>query len=197
MSMWRGARARAAAGSAVMAVALTVSLTACGGGEDGKAGSGSTASSSAPVKETPSAEDEGTTVPDTSSTLATINGSNGFQIIVHTAERDEGGFLTVTGTIKNTSNQNEGAPIEWSGQEPQIQRAGRSLGGITLVDKAEKKRYYVLRDTDGSPLTTTGISRVDGGASKSFYAQFPAPPDSTSQVDIQVPTMPTATIAIS
>jgi hypothetical protein len=31
----------------------------------------------------------------------------------------------------------------------------------------------------------------------SFFAQFPAPPDSTTKVDIQIPTMPSATIAIS
>jgi hypothetical protein len=68
---------------------------------------------------------------------------------------------------------------------------------MTLVDKAEKKRYYVLRDTDGFPLTTTGISLVKAGESVAFFAQFPAPPDSTSQVDIQVPLMPTATIEIS
>ena len=69
-------------------------------------------------------------------------------------------------------------PLQWNGQEYQVKRTGRSLGGITLIDKAEKKRYYVLRDTDGFPLTTTGITRHQGGREKCFFAQFPAPPES-------------------
>jgi len=197
MTMWRGARARVAVRTAVAAAVLTLSLAACGGGEDGKGESGGEASSSAPGKETPAAEESGPTVPDTSTTLATINGTNGFQFVINTAARDEGGFLTVTGSIKNTTSKQIFAPIQWSGQETQVKRTGPSLGGATLVDKGQKKRYYVLRDTDGFPLTTTGITGVKAGESVAFFAQFPAPPDGTSEVDFQVPMMPTATIAIS
>ncbi|MCI3222855.1 hypothetical protein EW053_09450 [Streptomyces sp. IB2014 016-6] len=195
MNMRHGTKARRAAGCVLAAVALTVSLTACGGGDDG-GNDDAGKSSSAPAKDN-SKDDGGNTVPDTSQTLATINGSNGFQFTIHTAARDEGGFLTVTGTIKNTSGGRESLPSAWSGDESQVRRTGKSLAGVTLVDKADKKRYYVLRDTEGNPLTTTGIIGMDDGATEDFFAQFPAPPDSTSQVDIQVPLMPTATIEIS
>ncbi|WP_405822699.1 hypothetical protein OG705_22845 [Streptomyces sp. NBC_00838] len=193
--MRHGTKARRAAGCVLAAVALTVSLTACGGGDDG-GNDDAGKSSSAPAKDN-SKDDGGNTVPETSQTLATINGSNGFQFTIHTAARDEGGFLTVTGTIKNTSGGRESLPSAWSGDESQVRRTGKSLAGVTLVDKADKKRYYVLRDTEGNPLTTTGIIGMDDGATEDFFAQFPAPPDSTSQVDIQVPLMPTATIEIS
>ncbi|WP_405612962.1 hypothetical protein [Streptomyces sp. NBC_01508] len=196
MNMRHGTKARRAAGSALAAVALTVSLTACGGGDDGGSDEAGKSSSSAPAADK-SQDDGGNTVPDTSQTLATVNGSDGFQVVIHTAARDEGGFLTVTGTIKNTADKNQGVPIEWNGKESKVQRTGRSLAGFTLIDKAEKKRYYVLRDTDGHPLTSTGISRVESGASETFFAQFPAPTDGTTQVDLQMPTMPTATIEIS
>lgn len=195
MNMRHGTKARRAAGCVLAAVALTVSLTACGGGDDG-GNDDAGKSSSAPAKDN-SKDDGGNTVPETSQTLATINGSNGFQFTIHTAARDEGGFLTVTGTIKNTSGGRESLPSAWSGDESQVRRTGKSLAGVTLVDKADKKRYYVLRDTEGNPLTTTGIIGMDDGATEDFFAQFPAPPDSTSQVDIQVPLMPTATIEIS
>jgi hypothetical protein len=197
MSMRHGVRARRAAGTVIATVTLAVSLVACGSGADGDKQASAAASSSASEKETPEPGTDGPTVPDVSTTLATINGSNGFQFVINTADRDAGGFLTVTGSIKNTSNKQLTAPIQWNGQESQVKRTGPSLGGTTLVDKAEKKRYYVLRDTDGFPLTTTGISLVKAGASVAFFAQFPAPPDGTSQVDIQVPLMPTATIEIS
>lgn len=199
MSLWHGAKARRAAGAALAVVALSVSLTACGGDDGGGEAKGADSSSSAPADEKPKEEGggEGTTVPDTSKTLATINGSSGFRFVIHTATRDEGGFLTVTGTIKNTGNSGQSVPIQWNGSETQVRRTGRSLAGMTLVDKADKKRYYVLRDTDGYPLTTTGISRIDAGAEETFFAQFPSPPTSTAQVDLQLPMMPTATIEIS
>lgn len=201
MSVWHRAKAWRAAGVALATAVLTVTLAACGGSDDGGKQESGRATSSSPGKATPKGGgddgDKGTTVPDTSQILATINGSNGFRFIVNTATRDDGGFLTVTGTIKNTGSGNQAVPIQWNGQENQVKRTGRSLAGITLVDKAEKKRYYVLRDTDGFPLTTTGIIRLDGGESEDFFAQFPAPPAGTSQVDFQVPLMPSATIAIS
>lgn len=200
MSMWCGPKAKRAVGATLAALALTTSLAACGGGSGNEEDKGRTpekSASSTPAEDTSPEPSAGATVPDTSNTLTTINGSNGFQFLIHTASRDDGGFLTITGTIKNTSGKSLVAPVEWNGQEPQVQRTGRSLAGMTLVDKAEKKRYYVLRDTDGFPLTTVGIAAVKAGEGVAFFAQFPAPPDSTSQMDIQLPMMPTATIAIS
>ncbi|MDI9887571.1 hypothetical protein QMZ92_25165 [Streptomyces sp. HNM0645] len=197
MSIRHGVTTRRVATAAVLAAALTLSLTACGGDDGGSAKDKGSSSAPAATGNGKPQDDGGNTVPDTSQTLATINGSNGFQIVVHTATREDGGFLTVTGTVKNTSGKRAVAPIEWNGQENQVRRTGRSLGGITLIDKVGKKRYYVLRDTEGYPLTTTGIFNVDAGASVAFFAQFPSPPDSASQVDIQVPAMPTATIEIS
>lgn len=197
MSIRHGVTTRRVATAALLATALSLTLTACGGDDGGSAKDKGSSSAPASTGNSKPQDDGGNTVPDTSKTLATINGTNGFQIVVHTATREDGGFLTVTGTIKNTSGKRTVAPIEWNGQENQVRRTGRSLGGITLIDKAGKKRYYVLRDTEGYPLTTTGIFNVDAGASVAFFAQFPSPPDSTSQVDIQVPAMPTATIEIS
>ncbi|MEV0779076.1 hypothetical protein [Streptomyces sp. NPDC050428] len=172
-----------------------MSLTACGSGDDGAKDDGS--SSSAPSGDKPKDGGGGSTVPDTSQTLATINGNDGIQLVVHTAVRDDDGFLTVTGTLKNTTDDRVGAPISWNGDESQVRRTGRSLAGLTLVDKQEKKRYFVLRDTEGYPLTTTGISSLKANESIGVFAQFPAPPESTTQVDFLMPAMPAATIEIS
>jgi hypothetical protein len=66
-----------------------------------------------------------------------------------------------------------------------------------LIDRTGKKRYYVLRDTDGRCLCTTGVSRVKGGAAIPFFVQFPAPPTSTTEVEFNLPTFASATIKIS
>ncbi|GAA4773581.1 hypothetical protein GCM10023329_21780 [Streptomyces sanyensis] len=185
----------------VVALTLSVSLAGCGGdgGEPHAQESPGSASAASSEGKGDGQQDGpgGNEVPDTSRTLATINGSNGFRFLIHSASRDDGGFLTVTGAIENTSGKGQSAPVQWNGQEAVVKATGRSLGGMTLVDKIEKKRYYVLRDTDGYPLTTTGISRVDPGEQISFFAQFPAPPASTPEVDLQIPLMPVATIELS
>ncbi|CAL9304800.1 hypothetical protein [Streptomyces sp. NPDC101145] len=196
-----GATARGAA-TGVTAAVLVAVLSACGsdGGNDAATQSPQNAgnASSAPGeqnKPTGGAADPST--PDTSKTLATLDGGDGFQFVVHSAVRDPGGFLTVSATLKNTSSQMLLTKSQWSGNEVNVKRTGLSFAGITLVDKTEKKRYYVLRDTEGYPLTTTGVTSLEAGKSVAVFAQFPAPPANVTQVDIQVPLMPTATIEIS
>ena len=67
------------------------------------------------------------------------------------------------------------------------------------MDSKSKKRYYVLRDTDGRPLTTTGFSHASRpGETLPVFMQFPAPPDRTRpRSTFQLPTFATATIEIS
>ncbi|GGP89276.1 hypothetical protein [Streptomyces roseolilacinus] len=200
MSTQYGVTARAVRVAAT-AAALAALLTACGGGggddaKDSGPQAAGTVRSAPPGQSTPPPEGS-PTGPDTSATLATIDGSNGLRIVIHSAVREEGGFLTVNGTLKNTTSKLVVTPPQWSGQEIQVQKTGPSLAGVTLVDKVEKKRYYVLRDTEGYPLTTTGINSMQANQEVSVFAQFPAPPATVTQVDIQFPLMPTATIELS
>ncbi len=198
MSIRHGAQTRRAVTAVLVAAALSFSLTACGGDDNGSDKKDGDTASSAPGRPQESKDDGGgANVPDKSKTLATITGSNGFEFTIHSAARDDGGFLTIAGAVENTGDKRQLAPIQWNGQESQVKRTGRSFAGMTLVDTAGKKRYYVLRDTDGFPLTTTGLSSLDAGESVDFFAQFPSPPNETTKVDVQIPLMPTATIEIS
>jgi hypothetical protein len=87
--------------------------------------------------------------------------------------------------------------IDWMGTEVAIQKSGPSVAGAVLIDEAGKKRYYVLRDTEGKCLCTMGLSYVKPSTTVPIFAQFPAPPESTTRVQFQLPTMPTASIEIS
>lgn len=199
MGMRCGATARKAV-TGTAAVTLAFLLTACGGdaGGDGggeKAPGKAGSASSAPVTQAPPEGEGGG--PDTSKTLATLNGAGGFELVIHSAARDQGGFLTVTGTLKNTTPETLDAPLEWNGEELQVKKTGPSFAGATLIDKTDKKRYYVLRDTEGYPLTTTGVTTVKAGESIVIFAQFPAPPATTTQVEFQLPKLSPATIELS
>lgn len=175
-----------------VAAGLAVGVAGCGGGGSGDEKPGSSASATKNGGSDPSAQEGQSAAP-----LAELRGSNGLLLQITSAERDSGGFVTVNGFLKNDGANTIAVPSALSGNETEIVRNGTSLGGATLVDSKGKKRYYVLRDTDGRPLTTTGFSTIKAGDSLAVFMQFPAPPADTTEVTFQLPTFATATITIS
>ena len=129
--------------------------------------------------------------------LAELKGTDGLLLQITSATRDSGGFVTVNGNMKNDGAQSVAIPAQVTGDETEIIKHGTSLGGATLVDSQGKKRYYVLRDTDGRPLTTIGLTTLEAGQSIPVFMQFPSPPSSTTDVTLQLPTFSSGTIKIS
>ncbi|MFB8114976.1 hypothetical protein ACFC51_03650 [Streptomyces sp. NPDC055962] len=183
---------------------MTLSVIACGGedGGDGGAENKATSSSSATAKPT---DDSAGGKEDTAAgdnvdpnvKLAEIKGEKGMLLVINEVKRDAGGFVTVQGTMTNEGDEPVN-PASWAGTESIIVRKNlNSVGGATLVDKAGKKRYYILRDTDGRCLCTTGITGVQPGKSLPVFMQFPAPPNTTTEVDLSLPTFATASLKIS
>ncbi|QIP84884.1 hypothetical protein GLX30_13550 [Streptomyces sp. Tu 2975] len=192
-----GTRRRAAA--AVLSSALILTLSACGGDGDGTSPKGSSSPAPAGSKGGDKAGSTPESAPSTpSEPIATVKGDKGVEMSVFSARRDEGGFLTLDGVIKNTGAEQFTTPVQWSGLEQSVAATGRSFAGMTLVDSAGKKRYYVLRDTDNRPLTTYAYrTRMEPGDSLTFFAQFPAPPAGTTQLALQFPGFPSTTIELS
>lgn len=193
MSIRHLVKARGGA-AAVVAVVFAVTLAGCGGEGKQKPPQQSSA---------PQSKDSGSPAPAPSAEkssepakiLATVEGASGMSLVINSMQRDPGGFLTVNGQIKNTGSESFAGTSAWRGIE--LKGTGESVAGATLVDKAGKKRYYVLRDTEARCLCTTGISSVGPGQVIPFFAQFPAPPPSTGEVEFSLPTFATATVKIS
>ncbi|WP_255951226.1 hypothetical protein [Streptomyces odontomachi] len=187
---------RRAGAATVLAAALAFTATACGG--DDKPSDDSSSSSSQGGGGKGDGGHGATAEPSPSETIADVKGDAGIEMIVNSAKRDNGGFVTVSGQFKNPGANAFTIPIQWSGSETAVAGTGRSIAGMTLVDSKGKKRYYVLRDTDNRPLTTAGFDpSIMPNASLTFFAQFPAPPDSTTSVDLQFPGFPNTSIEIS
>ncbi|NEC30098.1 hypothetical protein G3I20_26780 [Streptomyces sp. SID8111] len=192
MSIRSTTKARRGMVALTVAAGLALGVAGCGGGDDGDQKPESSASASQREGSDPSAQETEETEPQ-----AELRGSDGLLLQITSAERDAGGFVTVNGTFKNDGAKSVVVPAAVSGNETEILKNGRSLGGATLVDSKGKKRYYVLRDTDGRALTTTGFSTIKAGASLSVFMQFPAPPAETTEVTFQMPTFASGTIQIS
>ncbi|MER5984948.1 hypothetical protein ACIGJO_14025 [Streptomyces sp. NPDC079020] len=204
MSIRRTTRNRRAMAAASMAAALALALTGCGGDSDGKGDAGSSAPSgaAAPSK---TADSDTVVQEDTAAgenvdpdvKLAEMRGQAGVTLVVNQVLRDSGGFVTVQGEIKNEGDKSVN-PAAWAGGETAIVLKNmNSVGGATLVDKVGKKRYYVLRDTDGRCLCTTKIRPLLPGATTPVFMQFPAPPSTTTEVDLALPTFATTSLKIS
>ncbi|AOR32373.1 hypothetical protein BFF78_16000 [Streptomyces fodineus] len=193
MSMRFTAKARRGMVALTVAAGLAVGVAGCGGsgGGDDKKPDGSASASRTTGSDSRAQQGQ------SDQPLAELKGSDGLLLQITSAQRDAGGFVTVNGTLKNDGGQSAVIPSALSGNETEIIKNGKSLGGAALVDAQGKKRYYVLRDTEGRPLTTTGFSTLKAGATLAVFMQFPSPPANTTDVEFQLPTFSSATIKIS
>ncbi|MFJ4811538.1 hypothetical protein [Streptomyces longwoodensis] len=192
MSMRWTARTHRGMVALTLAAGLALGSAGCGGGgdDDKKPEQSTSASKSGGSHASPQ---EG----QSDEPLAELKGPSGLILRISSAVRDSGGFITVSGALKNDSGTEAVIPSALSGNETEIINNGLSLGGATLVDSQSKKRYYVLRDTEGRPLTTTGFSTLKAGESIDVFLQFPSPPTTSADVTFQLPLFPSAVIKIS
>ncbi|MFF5854851.1 hypothetical protein ACFY8B_04300 [Streptomyces sp. NPDC012751] len=191
MSIRFTAKARRGTVAWAVAAGLALGMAGCGGGDDDRKPE-STATASPASGSDPSAQEGQSDQP-----LAELKATDGLLLQITSAQRDSGGFVTVNGTLKNDGAKDLLVPAALSGNETEITRNGPSLGGAALVDSEGKKRYYVLRDTEGRPLTTTGLGTLKGGQSLPVFMQFPSPPAGLGEVTLQLPTFSSAAIKIS
>ncbi|MFF6785604.1 hypothetical protein [Streptomyces sp. NPDC012510] len=195
MNLRRTMKGRRAVTAVAIATGLLLTVAGCSGGGDDDKKSSDPASSSQPSSKE-SGDKEESQAPDVKSALAEVK-SGAITLSVVSAERDQGGYVTVNGTVTNNGG-NFWPAADWRGDERELNKNGASLAGASLVDGAGKKKYLVLRDTEGRCLCTKFEGGgVESGQATDWYAQFPAPPEGTTSVDFQVGSMPPATIELS
>ncbi|MFI1439399.1 hypothetical protein [Streptomyces fructofermentans] len=195
MSIRHTTKGRTVLTAVAITTGLVLTVAGCGGG-DGDKDKDASSSSSSPAKGGEGDDDKQESgAPPAQQVLAEVK-SNGITLTVTSADRDEGGFLTVQGKVTNATS-GIWLASEWKSDETELKKNGGSLAGASIVDQTGKKKYFVLRDTEGRCLCTKFEGGVDQGQTTDWFAQFPAPPDGTGKVQFQVPTMPPASIDLS
>lgn len=198
MSMRHTMKARRALTAVAITTGLVLTVAGCGGGEGDKpsAGSSSTSTDKGKGGEEKPEESDSQAPPEETVLAEVTGGGDNTTLIVNSAVRDEGGFLTVSGKVKNGKGKFWN-PGNWRGEEKELSENSASMAGASLVDRAGKKKYLILRDTDGRCLCTQFSGGFKEGEEKTWFAQFPAPPAGTTKVDFQIADMPVAPIEIS
>ncbi|MGP3973057.1 hypothetical protein ACTWQF_03295 [Streptomyces sp. 8N114] len=196
MNLRRVLRDRRGVTAVVLATGLVLTAAGCGGGDGGDDAkeprpsqkANSIGGGSSGGQSDGSADGE---------PLAEVRGGEEITLTVNSARRESGGFVTLTGKVTNGSGKVWVAP-GWEGNESEVALRNKlSVAGAKLVDKKGKKRYLVLRDTEGKCLCTSFGQPIQAGKSKTWFAQFPAPPKGNDKVDFQIADMPPASVTIS
>lgn len=62
-----------------------------------------------------------------------------------------------------------------------------TIGGVTLVDAAGKKKYFVVRDTENTCVCSSNIKDLAPKSRANLWAKFPAPPDEVQKISVIIP----------
>ena len=121
----------------------------------------------------------------TSGSLGSTDGDiEGVHVELLELKRSSGNTVTVKLAVTNNSPRDlpYGASMQDAG-------AGGELGsvdGIHLIDAGNKKKYFVVRDSDQKCLCSRNVE-IKPGARVLLYAKFPAPPETVKKVTVEIP----------
>ena len=68
-----------------------------------------------------------------------------------------------------------------------ISKDGNAVSGIYLIDVPNKKKYFVVTDTEGRCVCSRETNSIPSKQSANLWAKFPAPPDSVTKIGVVVP----------
>ncbi|HKQ80120.1 MAG TPA: hypothetical protein VJ810_40885, partial [Blastocatellia bacterium] len=118
--------------------------------------------------------------------LATGDGEKpGVRVEVQELKRTSGDTLSLKLALINDSAEsfNFGYALIEQGKTDDY----NSISGVNLIEGVGKKKYFVVRDTEGACLCSRGISSVVSKSRVNLWAKFPAPPQDISKITVIVP----------
>lgn len=119
--------------------------------------------------------------------IATADGeTSGVRAEVQELKRGSDNTLTLKFSIVNNSDKNLGFGYDF-GDEANHIKDYDSIGGVTLVDGANKKKYFVVRDTESNCVCSRGVKDLKPQTRANLWAKFPAPPDDVQKIGVVIP----------
>lgn len=112
--------------------------------------------------------------------IATADGETpGIRIEITELSRSSGETVTLKFRIVNDSGDKA---------NPNQLMGGYEAKEVHLIDAAGKKKYLVIKDSDGKCVCSGGlVSQLDSGKSMNLWARFPAPPAEVKEVSVVFP----------
>ncbi|MFC8021637.1 hypothetical protein [[Kitasatospora] papulosa] len=177
-----------------LAALAVLSLAACsreaGNNPPGDAKASAATQENASKDPTAAPNPQSTTLPSEQKPIARTQGDKGIVGEVYKVQRKDG-VVTVWAGAKNTGSENY-MPVNWRNGDDYY-----TLAGSSVVDTKNSKRYMALLDSSGKCLCSEKLGdAIEPGETRPLYAQFQAPPQSVSEVDLQLGNMQAVSITI-
>jgi len=94
---------------------------------------------------------------------------------------------TITLRFKVTNNGGENIRLGPDFAEGNNRADYNSIGGVNLLDTANKKKYFVVRDQDKNCICSRGIENFKAKQTTNLWAKFPAPPETVDKITVSIP----------
>ena len=119
--------------------------------------------------------------------VATTDGERpGTRVEVTELKRTSGGTLSLKFTMVNESDKSIGFGYDFASPDNQI-KDHATVGGITLVDPVNKKKYFVVRDAENKCVCASGLKDIPKASRANLWAKFPAPPANVGKITVVIP----------
>ena len=119
--------------------------------------------------------------------IATADGeTSGARVEITELKRSSDNTVTLKFVMVNDSAKAIGFGYDYGDKDNSI-KDYNSIGGVTLVDSAGKKKYFVVRDTESNCLCSHGLKDLAPASRANLWAKFPAPPDDVQKIGIFIP----------
>ncbi|HUE80775.1 MAG TPA: hypothetical protein VMM84_01595 [Pyrinomonadaceae bacterium] len=174
---------------ALMLLGLLVMFWGCGKSEENRPAASNQGSRTAQtVGENATApEASGAPVAPAAKVIATADGEKaGTRVEITELKRSSDNTVTLRFALVNDSAE----PISFNynyGDPQHSVKDFNSIGGVTLVDGANKKKYFVVRDTEDTCVCSRGLKDIPAKSRANVWAKFPAPPEDVQKISIVIP----------
>jgi hypothetical protein len=119
--------------------------------------------------------------------IATADGEKaGTRVDITELKRSSDNTVTLKFALVNDSPERVGFGYDYGDPQNSIKDFA-SIGGVTLVDGANKKKYFVVRDTENTCLCSRELKDIPAKSRANVWAKFPAPPDDVQKISVVIP----------
>lgn len=119
--------------------------------------------------------------------IATADGETaGARVEITELKRSSDNTVTLKFVMVNDSNKAIGFGYDYGDKDNSIKDFS-SVGGVTLVDSAGKKKYFVVRDSESNCVCSHGLKDLAPASRANLWAKFPAPPDDVQKISVVIP----------
>ena len=179
-----------------VSIVLTLALFGCKKSET--AGTATTTTQTTQTTQTtatvaPAPQPTATTATTASAAPATaaIAGADGERTGAHVditeLKRTSGGDVNLKFVVSYNGDKSFEFNGDYLGDHLVSKDSYRGVSAIHLVDPVNKKKYFVVTDSEKNCLCSRDVADIGPGQRVALWAKFPAPPPEVTKVTVEVP----------